>query len=92
MSKKPDYTQSPALAFISGAKPAEQVKETQSPEKAPEGMRLNPEYIEKYIEKRSKRVQIIMQPSLFEKAKAKAESRGISFNDYVHKLIEADNK
>lgn len=89
MSKKPDYTQSPALAFISGAQPAEQV---QSTEKAPEGMKLNPEFVEKYIEKRTKRVQIIMQPSLYDKAKAQAERRGISFNDYVHKLIEADNK
>lgn len=87
MSK--DFKNSPALSFISSA---EQVKDTQSADKAPEGMRLNPAYIEKYIEKRSKRVQIIMQPSLYEKAKAKAESRGTSFNDYVHSLIEADNK
>jgi hypothetical protein len=86
MSK--DFKNNPALNFLN----TEQGKETQSKEKAPEGMRLNPEYIEKYIEKRTKRVQIIMQPSLYDKAKAKAESRGTSFNDYVHSLIEADNK
>ena len=88
MSK--DFKSNPALNFLN----SDQVKEqgTQRAEKAPEGMRLNPEYIEKYIEKRTKRVQIIMQPSLYDKAKAKAASRGTSFNDYVHSLIEADNK
>lgn len=87
MSKKPDFTKSPALAFISSA--AEGAPESDN---TPRGMKLNPDYIEKYIEKRTKRVQIVMQPSLFDKAKAKADSRGTSLNDYIHKLIEADNK
>lgn len=90
MSKKPDFTKSPALAFISSA--AEQAEGAPESDNTPRGMKLNPEYIEKYIEKRTKRVQIVMQPSLFDKAKAKADSRGTSLNDYIHKLIEADNK
>lgn len=53
---------------------------------APDGYKVNP----LFIEKRTKRVQIIMQPSVFEKAKAKAEQNGKSFNDYVHGLIEKD--
>lgn len=53
---------------------------------APDGYKVNP----LFIEKRTKRVQIIMQPSVFEKAKAKAEQSGKSFNDYVHVLIEKD--
>ena len=92
MSKQPDYKKSPALAFISSAQPAEQVNDTQEAAKAPEGMKLNPEYIEKYIEKRTRRVQIVLQPSLYERAKAKAESCGKSFNDYIHELLENDNK
>jgi predicted DNA binding CopG/RHH family protein len=91
MSKKPDYTKSPALAFISSAQPAEQ-DNTQEAAKAPEGMKLNPAYIEKYIEKRTRRVQIVLQPSLYERAKAKAESCGKSFNDYIHELLENDVK
>lgn len=87
MSKQPDYTKSPALNFISSVHPAEQVNDTQS-ERAPEGMKLNPAYIEKYIEKRTRRVQIVLQPSLYERAKAKAESCGKSFNDYIHELLE----
>ena len=54
--------------------------------KAPEGYKVNPIY----IEKRSKRTQLIMQPSVFDRAKAKAEQNGQSFNDYVHSLIEKD--
>lgn len=53
---------------------------------APEGYKVNP----LFIEKRSKRTQLIMQPSVFERAKAKAEQNGQSFNDYVHSLIEKD--
>ena len=87
MSKQPDYTKSPALNFITSAHAAEQVNDTQS-ERAPEGMKLNPEYIQKYIEKRTRRVQIVLQPSLYERAKAKAESCGKSFNDYIHELLE----
>jgi len=33
-----------------------------------------------FIEKKTKRVQLVMQPSLYEKAKAAAEEQGISFN------------
>lgn len=53
---------------------------------APEGYKVNP----LFIEKRSKRIQLIMQPSVFERAKAKAEQNDKSFNDYVHSLIEKD--
>ena len=80
MSK--NYKSNPALNFISEQAPKD---------KAPEGMKLNPEYIAKYIEKRTRRVQIILQPSLYERAKEKAKSSGVSFNDYIHALLEADN-
>lgn len=53
---------------------------------APDGYKVNP----LYIEKRSKRIQLVMQPSIYERAKEKAEQNGKSFNDYVHSLIESD--
>lgn len=93
MNKKPDFKSSVAAAFMGGA-PAEDPTPAPLPEseKAPEGMKLNPAYIEKYIEKKTRRVQIVLQPSLYEKAKAKAKEQGKSFNDYVHGLLESDIK
>ena len=49
----------------------------------PEGYKLNP----MYVEVKSKRVQLILQPSLYAKAKSKAEEAGISFNEYVHRIL-----
>ena len=95
MSKKPDYTKSPALNFISAA--ADDLTEGAAPELTPadgqpkpEGMKLNPEYIEKYIEKRTKRVQLVFQPSIYEAAKDRAAELHTSLNDYLHRLIKAD--
>lgn len=41
-----------------------------------------------YIETRSRRVQLLMQPSLHKKLKAMAAENEISFNDLVHNLLE----
>lgn len=50
----------------------------------PEGMKLNPLFVEKHTQ----RAQFVMQPSVYAKAKELAKARGISFNDFVHGLIE----
>lgn len=88
---KTDYTESPALAFIKPTAEQEQEQEqaTNAPaslssRKAPEGMKVNPYY----IEKRTRRVQLVLQPSIYDKAKAASEALGLSFNDYVHALLE----
>lgn len=39
-------------------------------------------------EPKSRRVQLLMQPSLHEAIKKKAEERGFSFNDYVHRILD----
>ena len=65
-------------------KAAEAPKIIPSKRNAPEGMKLNP----LYIEKRTQRAQFVMQPSVYAKAKELAKARGISFNDFVHGLIE----
>ena len=49
-----------------------------------EGYKLNP----LYIEKRSKRLQLLVQPSLYNKVKAQAETEGCSVNDYIHRVLE----
>lgn len=75
MSKK-DFKNNPAMQFVTTGK---QEQETE----VPEGFKKNPEY----IEVKKKRVQLVMQPSLYEKAKKQAESEGLSFNAYIHKIL-----
>ena len=45
-----------------------------------------------YVEVKSKRVQLVFQPSIYERAKAKATEQGLSLNEYIHRLIDADTK
>lgn len=40
------------------------------------------------IESKSKRLQLVIQPSLYEKVKYKAESCGVSVNDFIHQVLE----
>lgn len=52
--------------------------------KAPEGYKLNP----LYIETKSERLQLLVQPSLKAKLKTKAKQEGTSVNDLVHSILE----
>lgn len=52
--------------------------------KAPAGYKPNPEF----IETKSKRVQILVQPSLHKEAKAVADKLGISLNDFINRAIQ----
>lgn len=77
----------PATMFISNAQP----DAAQQPERhalkasdAPEGYKVNPAY----IETKSKRVNLLMQPSLLEKVKAAAAAEGVSVNEYIHRTLE----
>ena len=71
----------PALQFISIP---EDKPEQAIPEKAPEGYKVNPAF----IETKSKRVQLLMQPSLHQKLKNKAAAEGKSLNDLIHSILE----
>lgn len=93
-----DSITAPAMSFISqesidkaeGAGQATTPAETQ-PEsaaapktaKAPEGYKLNP----LYLETKSKRIQLLIQPSLHDKLKHKAQSEGTSVNDLIHTIL-----
>lgn len=86
----------PTMSFISQESidnaeraPADQILEKTEPKparsrKAPAGYKPNPEY----IEKRTRRVQMLIQPSLYDLLKAKAEAEGISTNEAINKAIE----
>ena len=84
MAKK-TFKDNPALQFISTEEStAEQTQETAQTEQPPKGYKLNP----LYLETKSRRVQLILQPSLHEKVKQAAQSEGVSFNEYVHRVLE----
>lgn len=51
--------------------------------KAPEGYKPNPEF----IETKSKRVQLLVQPSVYEAVKAKAKANGISTNEAINEAL-----
>lgn len=79
--KKSFKTQlNPAMQFIS----AETVKTTD----APEGFKANP----LFVETRSRRLQLLVQPSLYERIKAKATAQGMSVNELVHTILEAGTR
>lgn len=56
---------------------------TKDGERAPEGYKLAPEF----IETKTKRVQLLVQPSLYEAVKAKASSLGISTNEAISEAL-----
>lgn len=90
MAKK-SFKDNPALQFISsaGAEDTEAKEITQqvtqpAEDKAPEGYKLNP----KYIEIKSKRLQLVLQPSLLARVKDRAKESGLSVNEYVHRILD----
>ncbi len=86
MAKK-SFKDNPAMSFISQEsidkvdKP--KGKASRSKRKAPEGHKPNPEY----IETKSKRVQILIQPSVHEAVQAKAKAEGISTNEAINEAL-----
>ena len=84
MATKKNF-KNPVEAFISV--PEEEPVKNSSPAgelaKAPEGYKRNPEY----IEVRSKRVQLLLQPSVVEKVKALATAEGVSINEMYNRAV-----
>ena len=84
----------PALQFIStpAAQPRERgrepapapVRPQQPVQPAPEGYRVNP----MYIEKKSRRLQLLLRPSVYEAVKARALAEGVSVNDLINTILE----
>lgn len=76
---KKTFNLNPALQFITTP---------ESQDGPPEGYKMNP----LYIEKKTRRVQMLMQPSLYSKIKARADQEGRSFNQMVHSMLEAETE
>lgn len=80
-------TMNPAMQFISTPAPTEETAEpatAPATKKTPEGYKLNP----LYVETKSKRLQLLLQPSLLEKLRETAKAEGRSVNDLVHSILE----
>ena len=86
-----EATEAPAAPRPSGpsAKAKAKAKAKKQPSgprrsSAPEGYKPNPAY----IETKSRRLQLLMQPSLHDRIKARAAAEGLSVNEYIHKTLE----
>ena len=99
MSKKSFTDANPAMAFISTAKEQEDFALTQ-PTKEELEAKLDPKPLNKvsngvpmkknpeYLETKSKRVQMLMQPSLYNSIKEEAEKEGVSVNEMMHEILK----
>ena len=52
-------------------------------DKDPAGYRVQ------YVETKTKRLQLVLQPSLYKKLKENAKKSGLSVNEYVHRVLRA---
>ena len=52
-------------------------------DKDPAGYRVQ------YVETKTKRLQLVLQPSLYKKLKENAKKSGLSVNEYVHRVLKA---
>ena len=94
-AKKSFKDTNPALRFISV--PSEPDVELDAPDAltelaptfAPTLAELSPRLLADTSETKSRRVQLLLKPSLFNRLKARADSEHISVNELVHRLLES---
>lgn len=78
MAKKNLNIDNPAMQFISPQGNSEPIAPP------PKGFKVNP----LYIETKSKRLQLLIKPSTYDKLKTKAKNEGTSINDLVNRILE----
>lgn len=83
MKKSFSTQQNPALAFITQPEQKETIPRVKTTD-APEGFKANP----LFVETKSRRLQLLVQPSLYEAIKARATEEGRSVNELVHSILE----
>lgn len=83
MAKK-SFKDNPALQFISA--PAEEAATPAVQPEQPAGVPMKPNPL--YIETRSKRLNLLVQPSLHSKIKDIAKVKDVSINELIHKALE----
>ena len=87
MAQKKSFKNNPALQFIN----TPPIEETQHyPVDPINNIPKKPNPL--YIETRSKRLNLLIQPSLHEKLKYVAKTQNISINELIHKVLEKYTK
>ena len=85
-----------AMIFSSMSEPGEVKKAQEEPKEDTEeephdekekGTAENVNLVLEKPERKTRRVQLVMTESVYKKSKAKAESMGMSLNDYIHTLL-----
>lgn len=85
-SSKPKTTRRVKPKKEDGAKlPDQEVEERKETITIPKGYKLD----NSLIEVKSKRLQLVMQPSLLERVKAQATKENISVNELMHRVLRA---
>ena len=81
-----DFTNNPALAFIASAKIQHKDEIVRETPQEKERTAVRREY--KMVEKKTKRRQLVLQPSLDEWVEEEAKKKELSVNGYIHKVLE----
>lgn len=83
------FKNNPALQFISQQTeepperhPGSTRRKPTAPEKPPQG------YKQQYVETKTKRVQIVLRPSLYDQVKAAAKKEKMSVNEFISQSLE----
>lgn len=84
-----EFENNPAMQFIT---PPQEQSEPAKQDTKPQGRdQTEPQQITTqrfvYAEKKSQRVQLLMQPSIAQRAKAAADRLNISFNEYIYRAV-----
>jgi hypothetical protein len=92
MTQKKSFKEDPALNFITPPTPAAET--TTAPKTEPTsspapGTATSYKEMLKQVEARSKRLQCLIQPSLYDRVKNIADERGVSMNELIHSILEA---
>jgi predicted HicB family RNase H-like nuclease len=97
MARKDFTKNNPAMAYITPQQEMEAIgqdtkdrpkkqletKTETTPEEPPKGYKLNPQY----IEKKSQRVNLLIQPSVLKRLKKMAKKNKVSVNEQIHQII-----
>jgi hypothetical protein len=89
------FKDNPALQFLTDANEEIKTEEGQperiqprAAEAPPEGYKENP----RFIELKTRRVQLVLQPSLYERVREAAFDAKLSLNEYIHQLLDNATK
>lgn len=74
----------PVETVTQAAPPARRKRQKKS--KATVEYKLDP----RYVEKRTRRLQLVLQPSLYDRVRKRAAADGVSVNDLIHSILDRE--